>query len=103
MDLLLGPFFEQNFKILFEQIQSYDGTSFLNQNWPDSQNEDLFEKTITITLIYILASLIVQNVKKTLRVVIMCQRWPICPKEIFLGKTINIIFYISGPFIAENF
>lgn len=46
MDLLLGPFFEQNFKILFEQIQSYDGTSFLNQNWPDSQNEDLFEKLL---------------------------------------------------------
>lgn len=86
MDLLLGPFFEQNFKILFEQIQSYDGTSFLNQNWPNSQNEDLFEKTITITLIYILASLIVQNVKKNPSSCDHVSKMAHLPKRNFFGE-----------------
>ena len=74
-------------------------------------NKNFLLQTIIITLIYLLALFIVQNLKKFLQRIqsyedapFLGPKWSICPKQIFFWKIINIILiYLLAPFIVQNF
>ena len=61
---LLALFTVQNFKKLFQRIQSYEDAPFLGPNWSISHKQFFFCKIINIILIFLLAPFIVQNLKK---------------------------------------
>ena len=42
----LAPFIVQNFKKIFQRIQSYDDVQFLGPKWPICPNENFFEKPV---------------------------------------------------------
>ena len=83
---------------------------FRAQNGPFVMNKIFLVQTIIITLIYLLALFIVQNLKKFLQQIQSHQDAPflgpnrsIFPNK-FFWKIINIIFiYLLAPFIGQNF
>ena len=72
-------------------------------------NKNFLVQTIIITVIYLLALFVVQNLKK-LQWIQSCEdvpfwgpKWSICPKQIFFWKIINIILiYLLALFIVQN-
>ena len=42
----LAPFIVQNFKKIFQRIQSYEDVQFLGPKWPICPNENFFEKPV---------------------------------------------------------
>ena len=64
---LLAPFILQNFKKILEPIQNYEDVPFSSSKWLFVLNKYFLVQTILITFIYLLALLIVQNLKKFLQ------------------------------------
>ena len=75
------------FKKLLGPIQSYEDVPFWAQNSPFVMNKTFLVQTIIITLIYLLALFIVQNLKKFIQCIqkyedapFLGPKWSICPK-----------------------
>ena len=58
---LLAFFIGQFKKKILQQIQSYEDVPFLGPKWSICPKQWFFQKIIKITLIYLLATFIVQN------------------------------------------
>ena len=99
---LLALFIVQNLKKFLQQIQSYENAPFLGPKWFIFPNNFFFFfwKIINIILIYLLAPFIVQNFKKILPVIRMCNFWaqnsPFPQMRIF-RKSVN------EPFMLHKF
>ena len=91
---LLAPFILQKFKnILRADPQLWGCAIFRPKIAHLSWTKSFLVETIAITLIYLLALFIVQNLKKFLQriqsyedVPFLGPKWSICPKQIFFGK-----------------
>ena len=94
-------------KKFLEQIQSYEMCHLRAQNGPFVKNKFFLVQTIIITFIYLLALLMVQNLKNSysvFRVIRMRHLWaqncPVAP--FFGGRIINIILiYLLA--LMQNF
>ena len=100
---LLALFIVQNLKKFLQQIQSHENAPFLGPKWfifPNNFFFFFFWKIINIILIYLLAPFIVQNFKKILPVIRMCNFWaqnsPFPQMRIF-RKSVN------EPFMLHKF
>ena len=69
-----------------EMIQSYEDVLFLAQNCPYALNKVILVRTISITLIYLLALFIKQNFKKVLRA-----NWELWYCTMFRPKIIHLV------------
>ena len=77
-----------------QMIQSYEEAPFLGPKWSICPKQFFFWKIINITLIYLLAPFIVQNIKKILPAnpelwgcAIFGSKWPISPNIYIFQKT----------------
>ena len=88
------PFIMQNFlsKNPWHQIGVMIAMiEFSSQNSPFAPNQNFFRKTINISSTYLLASFIMQNLKKILRAnpklcALLGLKWSICPKSEFFSE-----------------